>query len=397
MTEKPTTHRHADTRAALRQVPISLQVGGEWAWRLIVIGVVVIAFTSVLATLSALIVPLAIALLVAAPLERVVSRMAARGMKRGLAALLIMLGLIGTIAGLLFAAGAEFVSSFAALKAQAREGLDRLIVGLANSPLHVDPVKAQDYIDHIGTTISTHKGGLVSGALSVTATVGAIAGGTLIALICMFFFLRDGRKLWLPIVRLFPKTARDDLDRAGTAAWATLAKFTKTSVFVAVIDAAGIGLGAWILGLPLALPIAILVFLGSFIPSFGSLITGLMATMVALFDGGWKKAVIMIIIVLIVQQVEGSVLYPWLFGREASIHPLAIIISLSVGTIIAGIVGALLAVPVLAVVKAFVGELRDEPEDNDDDGLAPPAGEVDPYAEAEKAKPAAKKAAAGPR
>jgi predicted PurR-regulated permease PerM len=361
-------HR-ANSRAALRQVPVPLEVGAQWAWRLIVIGIVAIALMSMIATFSALLVPLAVALLIAAPLERIVGKLHRKGWSRGLAALTILLGLIVTVLGLLAAAGREFVSSYDDLKVQARDGLDRIIGWLASSPLNVDPAKAQDYIDHIGDTISANRGGLVSGALSVTATVGALAAGALIALICLFFFLRDGRRLWIPIVRLFPKAARDDLDRAGTAAWSTLAAFTKTSVFVALIDAVGIGLGAWILGLPLALPIGILVFLGSFIPSFGSLITGLMATLIALVDGGVGTALIMLGIVMVVQQVEGNVLYPWLFGKEASIHPLAIILALSVGTIVAGIPGALLAVPALAVAKAFYAELRDEPEDNSDDGL----------------------------
>jgi putative heme transporter len=369
MAERLAGHQRAEARAALRQVPVPLEIGAQWAWRLIVIGIVVIAILSVAATLGPLLVPLAIALLVAAPLERVVGRLHKRGWSRGLAALTILLGLIFSILALLAAAGREFISSYDDLKVQARDGLDRVISWLASSPLHVDPAKAHDYVNHIGDTIAANKGGLVSGALSVTATVGALAAGALIALICLFFFLRDGRKLWIPIVRLFPKEARDDLDRAGTAAWSTLAAFTKTSVFVAFVDALGIGLAAWILGLPLALPIGILVFLGSFIPTFGSLITGLMAVLIALVDGGPTTAIIMLVAVMIVQQVEGNVLYPWLFGKEASIHPLAIILALSTGTIIAGIVGALLAVPALAVAKAFYAELRDEPEDNSDDGL----------------------------
>jgi predicted PurR-regulated permease PerM len=307
--------------------------------------------------------------LIAAPLEQVVGKLEKRGWKRGLAAITLLFGLILVVLGMLAAAGREFISGWDDLKVRASAGLDRIIEWLADSPLNLDPVEAREYIDNFGDTLAANKGGLVSGALSVTSTVGALLAGALIALICLYFFLQDGRRLWIPIVRLFPKETRDDLDRAGTAAWGALAAFTKTSVFVAFVDALGIGLAAWILGLPLALPIGILVFLGSFIPTFGSLITGLMAVLVALVDGGVTKAIIMLVLVMVIQQVEGTILYPWLFGKQASLHPLAIILSLSVGTIFAGIAGALLAVPALAVVKAFYAELRDEPEDNADDGL----------------------------
>jgi len=272
------------------------------------------------------------------------------------------------VLGLLAAAGKEFVSSFDELRAQASDGLDTVITWLSTSPLHVDPVAAHDYLDHLGSTITEHKSSIVSGALSVTGTVGALLAGTLIGLVCLFFFLRDGRKLWIPIVRLFPKRARDDIDRAGTAAWATLAAYTKTSVFVALVQAIGTAIAVWLLGIPLVIPIAILVFLGSFIPMIGTLITGAVVILVALVDGGWATALIMTIAIVVIEEVK-SILYPWIFGKATSMHPLAILISLSIGTILAGGIGALLSVPVFAVARVFINEWRDEDEDDDDDGL----------------------------
>ena len=284
---------------------------------------------------------------------------------------LVLLALIVTVSGLLAAAGGEFIASYADLKTQAGDGVDRVIGWLASSPFHVDPATAHDYLNNLGHTLSTHKSGLVAGALSVTSTVGALIAGAVIGLICLFFFLRDGRKLWVPLVRLFPKPARDEIDRAGTAAWATLAIFTKTSVLLALIDGVGVGLAAWLLGLPLAIPIAILVFLGSFIPVIGSIATGGVAVLVALVDGGWVRALIMAVGILVIQQIKG-VVYPWVFGKAASIHPLIILISLSVGAIVAGIVGALLVIPFVSVMKAFIGEFWDPDEDSKDDGLDQP-------------------------
>jgi len=361
-------HHRAEARAALKQVPVPLEVAAQWAWRLIVIGVVAYALMTAVATLGALAVPLAIALLIAAPLERTVGALSKRGIKRTWGALMILLSLVVTVLGLLAAAGKEFVSSFDELRAQASDGLDTVITWLSTSPLHVDPVAAHDYLDHLGSTITEHKSSIVSGALSVTGTVGALLAGTLIGLVCLFFFLRDGRKLWIPIVRLFPKRARDDIDRAGTAAWATLAAYTKTSVFVALVQAIGTAIAVWLLGIPLVIPIAILVFLGSFIPMIGTLITGAVVILVALVDGGWATALIMTIAIVVIEEVK-SILYPWIFGKATSMHPLAILISLSIGTILAGGIGALLSVPVFAVARVFINEWRDEDEDDDDDGL----------------------------
>ena len=363
--------RRSEKHAALRQVPVPLDVGAQWAWRIIVIGIVVIAITSVVTSLGALFVPLAIAILIAAPLESVVTSLARRGISRAWGAALVLLALIVTVSGLLAAAGGEFIASYADLKTQAGDGVDRVIGWLASSPFHVDPATAHDYLNNLGHTLSTHKSGLVAGALSVTSTVGALIAGAVIGLICLFFFLRDGRKLWVPLVRLFPKPARDEIDRAGTAAWATLAIFTKTSVLLALIDGVGVGLAAWLLGLPLAIPIAILVFLGSFIPVIGSIATGGVAVLVALVDGGWVRALIMAVGILVIQQIKG-VVYPWVFGKAASIHPLIILISLSVGAIVAGIVGALLVIPFVSVMKAFIGEFWDPDEDSKDDGLDQP-------------------------
>jgi predicted PurR-regulated permease PerM len=164
--------------------------------------------------------------------------------------------------------------------------------------------------------------GLASGALSVTGVVGGLVAGVIIALLSLFFFLRDGRVIWSWIADLVPgEEASARVDRAGMGAWRMLRKYTQTSVFVAFVDAVGIGAVAWILGVPLAFPIAILTFVTSFIPLVGAGIAGVVATLIALVDGGWTTAAFMLAGVLLVQQIEGNVLYPWLFGKAVSIHP----------------------------------------------------------------------------
>lgn len=188
----------------------------------------------------------------------------------------------------------------------------------------------------------------------MTATVTGVLTGTVIALFCTFFFLLDGRAIWTWVVGLLPRQARQQVHQAGRRGLVTLAAYTRTQILVAAVDATGIGVGAAILGLPLALPLGILVFVGSFIPFVGALVTGAIAVLVALVVKGWVTAVIMLVIVLAVQQIEGNVLQPFLMGHAVALHPVAVLLVVTGGTMYAGIVGALFAVPVAAVLNTVI-------------------------------------------
>ena len=340
-------------RDAQLSVPLPLRVAAAWAWRLIVVGVVLVALWNVIAVLGAIVLPLVIALLIAAPLERLVTRMQRWHIPRSLGALLAILMLISAVAGLSYAVGASVMSGFSSLRRSATKGFDTLVDWLVDGPLHVSSEQIDEAVAGVQNTVRDNAWGLASGALDVTNTIAALVAGVLLALISLFFFMRDGAQMWHFFVSILPAKARPSVDKAGHAGWISLRRYTQTSVFVAFIDAVGIGLGAWILGVPLALPIAIAVFLFSFVPMFGAGISGAIAVLVALVDGGWKSAVIMLIIVLVVQQVEGNVLYPWLFGKAASVHPMAILLAVSSGTLLAGLAGAVIAVPILAFIVAF--------------------------------------------
>lgn len=222
----------------------------------------------------------------------------------------------------------------------------------------MSPEQIQEFRDRIGETLGANKSGLISKTLSLTSQVGALTAGAIIALFCLFFFLKEGRALWLQMVNIVPERSRARVDYAAVAAWRMLAAYTKTSVFVAFVDATGIGLGAWILGSSLALPIAILVFLTSFLPLIGATISGSVAILVILVEGSPAKALIMVGIVMVVQFFEGNVLYPWLFGKATAMHPVAIMITIGSGAIIAGIPGAFFAVPIVALFKTFFDALR---------------------------------------
>lgn len=341
-------------------IPDALRVAAGWAWRLIVIGVVLMAIGNVLALLSPVVLPLVIALLIAAPLGRFVSLLQRLRVPRTLGSAMTVLLLVGAVIGLGTAVGASVVSGFASLRTSAGRGFDTVVNWLVDGPLHVSSDQINGSVDQIMSTVRDHAWGLASGAVSVTSTVGALVAGAILALISLFFFLRDGSQMWEFFVGLAPRRMRKHMDRAGRAGWTTLGHYTQTSAFVALVDAVGIGVGAWILGVPLALPIAIMVFLFSFIPMFGATISGIVAVLVGLVDGGWVTALLMLGIVLLVQQTEGNILYPWLFGKAASVHPMAILLAVSSGTLLAGLAGAVIAVPILAFSVAFGRGVRAE-------------------------------------
>ena len=195
----------------------------------------------------------------------------------------------------------------------------------------------------------TSGGALGQRAAEVGTTATHVVAGLFIALFCLFFFLYQGEQIWAWVVRLFPRQAREKADSSGRKAWVSLTAFVRATIVVAAVDAIGISLGAAILGLPLVSAIGILVFVGAFIPVVGALISGVVAVLVALVAKGPIIAIIMLAVVIGVQQLEAHVLQPFLLGRAVAVHPLAIILAIATGVIVAGIVGALVAVPTAAV------------------------------------------------
>lgn len=346
-------------------IPYGFVITAAWAWRLIAIGAVLAVLVAGFARLSTILVPIVIAMIIAAPLEHLVTRMEKHRIPRGAGAAIVILSFTFIVVGLMAAAGGTIVAGFDDLRDQAVAGFQQFLDWLVAGPIHLDQTTIDNIQQNLTDLLQKNWKGIFNGALSITGTVGSVFAGLVIALFSLFFFLRDGRLMWLWGLKHTAGTNADRIDNAGTAAFGTLGRYARTSAFVAFIDALGIGIGAWILGLPLALPIAIVVFLFSFIPMFGATISGAIAIAVALVDGGPKEALWMLIIVLVVQQIEGSLLYPFLFGKAASIHPMVILLSVSCGTLLAGFVGAVIAVPLVSFVTTFITKM------NNPDALAP--------------------------
>ncbi len=340
-------------------VPASVRAAAAWSWRVLAILGVLGVIVLLLAVSKVLWVPVVVALLLTVLLNPVVDVLQRRlRFPRGAAAATAVVLLLVVVAGLITLAGRQIIDGFEDLWSQTQAGFTELLDSLAEGPLELDREEIDGYLTQAGDQLSANSSMLVSGAVSATVTVGHVLAGALVALFTTLFFLKDGALVWAWLVRLVPAASRMRVHEAGRRGLVTLTAFTRTQILVALIDAVGIGLGALILGLPLAVPLAVLVFLASFIPFVGAIATGAIAVLVALVDQGPTTALIMLGIVLAVQQIESHILQPLLLGHAVSLHPVAVLLSVTAGSLAAGIVGALFAVPFVATLNTVVLHLH---------------------------------------
>lgn len=336
-------------------VPPSVRAAASWSWRFLLIAAGLALLGWLLAFFKVLVVAVAVAVLLAVLLAPVVTWLhrVAR-LPHGLASAVTVLLTLALVGGIVTLAGNSIVNGFAELRTEALAGFQQLIDWLSEGPLALSASQLDGYAQQVTDLVSTNSDSLVTGALSVTTTVGHVVAGGLITIFCTLFFLHDGRHIWGWVVGLLPRGSREKVHQAGRRGLVTLGGYTRTQILVALVDALGIGIGALVLGVPLALPLAALVFVGSFIPIVGALATGVIAILVALVAQGPADALWMLLIVLGVQQIEGHILQPLLMGHAVSLHPVAVVLAVAAGSLAAGIVGALFAVPIVAVVNTVV-------------------------------------------
>ncbi|MBG6239292.1 putative PurR-regulated permease PerM [Mycetocola sp. CAN_C7] len=342
----PTTDIHDD-------VPRGIRIAGAWSWRLLVIAAAIAVLVLLIVQLRLIVIPLLIGVLVSALLVPFIDFLTRHRWPRGLAIATAILGTLAVVGGLLWLAIWQITSDFEVVRERSVASFEELKAYLLASPLHLTEAQINDFIADAVSAIQNDGQALLSGALSLGSTLGHVATGVFLAIFCLIFVLIDGKGIWGWIVRLMPKKAQTAIDGAGKAGWFTLTNYTRTQILVASIDAVGIGAGAFLFGVPLAIPIAILVFLGSFVPIVGAVVTGTVAVFVALVYNGWVIALCMLGVVLLVQQLEGHVLQPLLMGAAVKVHPLAVVLVVAGGTLLAGIPGALFAVPVAAVINVM--------------------------------------------
>ncbi len=377
-TARPDVGRTAGTPAGTTSgstVTPAVRAASEWSWRLLLIAAAVYALARLLAGFSEILVPVLVSLLLAALWAPVVALLARRGVPRSLAALVAVLLTLAIVVGLFALVGTQAANGFGDLRDEAVAGVNDLQRRLAASPLHLSSTALSDYVSKAETAAKDNRSALLTGALGVASTATRVAEGLFIALFSTFFFLSSGSRIWAWLLRMLPRGAQGPLDLAGRSGWVTLSYYVRATLVVAVVDGLGVGIGAALLGVPLAVPLGVLVFLGAFVPVVGALLSGIVAVLVALVAHGPYVALAMLGVVLLVQQVEAHGLQPFLLGRAVSVHPLAVILCIAAGAVVAGIAGALFAVPLAAVantmITAIAGTGRVDPADEIDGDGAP--------------------------
>ncbi|OAH13780.1 AI-2E family transporter [Streptomyces jeddahensis] len=339
-------------------VPWGVRVAAEVGWRVLVLAGTLWVLMRVISAVQLVVLAFAAALLITALLQPTVARLRRHGVPRGPATALtailgfVVMGLVGWFVAW------QVMENIDNLSDQIQDGIDELRNWLLNSPFHVTEKQINEIAANLREAIGANTDAITSAGLEgVTVVVEALTG-ILLTMFSTLFLLYDGRRIWEWTLKLVPSPARPGVAGAGPRAWRTLTAYVRGTVVVALIDAIFIGLGIYFLDVPMAVPLAVFIFLFAFIPLVGAVISGALAVVVALVTQGVFTAVMTLVVVLAVQQIEGHILQPFILGRAVRVHPLAVVLSVSAGGLVAGIGGAVVAVPLVAVTNTVVGYLN---------------------------------------
>lgn len=332
-----------------------------FAWAVVGVAGAAWVLWQVVTALSIVVIPLILALFPAAVLAPVVAWLRKRRVPNAPAALLAMLlgllligGVIAVIAPSVSAQVEDFGKSV-------QQGIDSIESFLQSGPFGLPPVQMSDVIDRAqkGLTKAVQGGGVGQGVLGALTAVTETVAGFLFGLVALFFYLKDGPRIARWMRNLFPQSWREDAEEVGVRAWQTLGAYIRGQLLIALVDAILIGIAIVVLGVPLAMPLIVLVFIGGLFPLVGAIVAGLVAVLVALATQGPVDALILLVVILVVQEIEGDVLAPLILGRATELHPLATLTALTAGAVLLGGLGAFLAIPVTASVTRGVKYLRE--------------------------------------
>ncbi|GGY90648.1 AI-2E family transporter [Streptomyces poonensis] len=357
-------------------VPWGMRVAAEAGWRLLVLAGTVWVLMRIISAVQLVVLSFVVALLITAILQPTVARLRRHGVPRGPATAMtavlgfVIMGLIGWFVTW------QVMENIDTLSNQIQDGIDELRRWLLNSPFHVTEDQINDIAKSLREAVGANTEEITSaGIQGVTVIVEALTG-ILLTMFCTLFLLYDGERIWKWTLKLVPVAARPGVAGAGPRAWQTLTAYVRGTVIVALIDAIFIGIGIYFLDVPMAVPLAVFIFLGAFIPLVGAVVSGALAMVVALVTQGVFTAVMTLVVVLAVQQIEGHILQPFILGRAVRVHPLAVILSVSAGGLVAGIGGAVVAVPLVAVTNTVVASLHAHARREARRKVSPPNGSV---------------------
>lgn len=363
-TETPRRDR-SETKQPARGPGDRLRGHGLHAWALLGILALLVAAWLVLAQLSVVVVAFLLALFPAALMSPLAEAMRRRGTPDVVTALAGVLALVLVIVVPAWLIVPRVAQRMPELVSSAIDGLKAVEDAVDWSLLPGSPQGPSEVLEDIGSG-SGGGGGVVSQGLSTLTTVANVATGTILMVVILFFCLKDGRRLWTAVLRMVPSGRRGEIDMLGGRAWDTLGAYLRGQLLIALFDAVCIGLGLWLLGVPLAVPLSVLVFFGALFPVVGSFIAGLLAVLVAFADQGLLTAGLVVALIVVVQQIEGNVFQPLVMSNIVGLHPLVVILSIVAGGILLGVLGAFIAVPFTAIAFMLVRHVGHRPESDDD-------------------------------
>lgn len=369
-------------RDAVETVTWPVRIAAAWTWRLLIIGLGLLVLGRIFQRVELVAVSFVLALFFTAvlhPLELLLRRIP--GPRSLSAALALLIGL-AVLVGIGWFVTWQITTHATELGDQINNFVEKTRNWLRTGPLHLRSSDLDRIANTITNTITQHSSQLVSGAIKTVRTVVEIIGAILLILLSTFFLLRDGDRIWRWTLRLFPRAAQSRVDLAGRTGWHTFGGYMRGQVIIALFHGVSVMIVLFVLRVPLAAALGVLIFLGSFVPLLGLTVTGALAVAVALLEHGVTGAIAVAIAIVVLVQLEAHLLQPLVMSRSVSIHPLAVALSVVTGTILAGIVGALLAVPFVAFVNSTVHALRDTVApngegDSDTDAKAPDAAVPD--------------------
>jgi predicted PurR-regulated permease PerM len=331
---------------------------GAYAWAVIGIVGVLFLLAAAVGRLSIVAIPLVLALFPAAVLTPLAVRLKARGLRDALVAALLVIGTLLVIVGTVTVLVPVVSGQVDELGDQFSQGIEDLRAFLARGPFGLAPINLDDLISQAREQVQSADIVSSDAVSSVAGQAGRFLTGLVVFVLALFFYLKDGPDIAAWLRRQFPRPFQDDASAVGEQIWTTVGSYFRGQLLVALIDATGITIGLLILGVPLALPVGVLVLFGSLFPVVGAFVSGSVAVIIALATQGFVSALIVLGIVLGVQQLEGNVLQPLILGRATALHPLAVVGALIAGGSLFGILGAFLAVPVVASAWRSVRYLR---------------------------------------
>jgi predicted PurR-regulated permease PerM len=349
------------------QVPGWLQLAGGWAWRLLVVGLVIYLAFRVASALRLVVLPSVAALLLTALLRPLTSRLRRAGLPALAATWCTVLVVVAVLAGAGVLVATQTSADYQALVRELGNSVQALERSLAGPPFHFHQASLQQLANRLLAYLKHHQSAVAGTVLSGGKIFLEFLAGLVLTIFVTFFLLKDGDRIWAWLTGFLAPEGRRRARGAGQAAWHALTYYVRGTMAVAAIHAVVIGLALWVLGVPLLAPLVILVFLAAFVPLIGILVAGALAVAVTLGTRGWLAALVLVAIFILENQLESHLLQPLVVGRMVRLHPLAIILVLAVGAAIAGIAGAVVAVPITAAVVRAGPYLRGRA------GPAPPA------------------------